>query len=220
MTDIKTKRDLEQENEVLQETNEALLNQQADLEARIAKMEALVQQQQASGEYAGPNPVVLNDPFDVGVNPHHIKKHPDGKVLSWKNPNIRNGQRGWRGWVPVTYDDEIGQKLSEYIPDPPAKMEGAAQQDNYVRRGTDSILCWLPEEIWQARQLKREQKALRKQMAASARRNVSYGPGVETYGDGVQEEQRPAGGFKMGQPAPLVSGHPAHRTQMFHNDEE
>lgn len=221
MTDqVVTKKELELQNAELQETNEALLNQQADLVARIERMESMVNEQQERGVYQGPEPIVLFDPFDVGTNPHHIKKHPEGKVLSWKNPNIRNGTRGWRGWVPITYDSEIGQNLTDYILDPPAKMEGSSSQDNYVRRGTDSILCWLPEELWQARQMKREQKALRKQMAASARRNISYAPGVETFGDGVQIEERPAGGFKMGRPAPLDTKHPSHRTEMFNHDEE
>jgi hypothetical protein len=215
----KTKRDLEQENAALQETNDTLLEQTADLAARIEAMEARVSEQQASGEYTGPAPVVLRDPFDEETNPHHFMKHPEGKVLGWKNATWRNEQRGWRGWTPVTYDSEIGQSLSEYIASPPAKMEGSAQQDNYVRRGTDTVLCWIDEEIWKARQQKREHKALRKQMAANASRNTSYGPGVETFGDGVQEEQRPAGGFKMGRtPAPL-GGDISHRTEMFRDEE-
>ena len=208
---VVTKRELEDQNTELLEENEALKNAQASLENRIKKMEDLVAQQQASGTYAGPEPKIYHDPFDSGVNPHHIKKHPDGKVLSWKNPNIRNSTRGWRGWVPVTYDDEIGSKLTEFIPDPPAKMEGSAAQDNYIRRGTDSILCWIDEEIWQARQQKREAKALRKQLAANATRNTVLRPGVETFGEGVQTDQGSQGGYVP----PNINGH---RTEMFNEE--
>lgn len=218
MTEVKTKRELEQENETLQETNEALLSQQADLESRIAKMEQLVAAQKEEGGYVGPDPVMLYDPFDAEVNPHHFIKHPEGKVLGWKNATLREEHRGWRGWEPVTYDSEIGQNLSEYIASPPAKMAGSSQQDNYVRRGTDTVLCAIDEKIWKARQMKREQKALRKQAAASANGNTRYRPGVETFGEGVENEQRPVGGFKMGKPSPLL-GENAHRTEMFNQEE-
>jgi hypothetical protein len=208
MADYKKREELLEENEKLQRMND-------EFEARLQRMEAMVAEQRAAGEYRGPEPVLYHDPFDVAQNPHHIIKHPDGKVLSWKNPNIRNGSRGWRGWVPVCYDDEIGLRLTEYIPDPPAKMEGSAEQDNYVRRGTDSILCWLDEEIWNARQQKREAKALRKQQLASNVGNTRIQPGVDTFGDGVQQEQRPVGGFKPRVSAePLTTAHPAKRTEM------
>lgn len=214
-----SKSDLLKENEQLREDNDALGNAQANMEQRVAQMEALINQQVAEGTYSGPQPVVYHDPFDYGVNPHHIKKHPDGKILSWKNPKIRNGTHGWRGWVPVTYDSEYGQNLSEYIADPPAKMEGSSDQDNYVRRGTDSILCSIDEEIYLARQAKRESKALHKQLAAQNVRNRILGPGVETFGDGVQVEPSPPGGFKSGNRlTPLVSEHPSHRTEMFEEE--
>ena len=215
----RSKADLVKENEQLQEDNAALGNAQALMEQRVAQMEALINQQIADGNYSGPAPIVYHDPFDCGVNPHHIKKHPAGKILSWKNPNIRNGTRGWRGWVPITYDSEYGKQLLDYIDDPPAKMEGSSNQDNYVRRGTDSILCYIDEEIWLARQHKRESKALHKQLAAQSVRNQILGPGVETFGDGVQVEGSPPGGFKARQGAtPLISKHPAHRTEMFEEE--
>lgn len=216
-----TKSVLQQENEKLSEEREALLNQQVTLEARIAKMEDLVEQKRSAGEYKGPEPVLYNDPFDLETNPHHIKKQPPGKVLGWKNPHFRNNSgRGWRGWEPVTYDSEIGQDLEEYINSPPMKMAGAAEQDNYVRRGTDSILCVLDKEIWLARQQKREQKALRKQEAATFNQNRVLRPGVSTTGDGVRKEERPPGGFRVREKAPDIEGHhPSHRTEMFDNKE-
>lgn len=205
----------------LQNENKQLKEQNAAFEERLRRMEELVQQQHATGEYTGPEPVVYKDPFDAGNNPHHFKKHPDGLVLSWKNPNLRNDKaKGWRGWVPVTYDSEIGQNLSEYLADPPMKMAGIAEQDNYVRRGTDSILCYLDEDIWKARQLKREEKALRKQLAASVNSNQVLRPGVSTTGDGVQQESRPAGGFRMRENAPpIAGGGPSHRTELFRDEE-
>lgn len=208
-----------EENEKLRKHNEQLGNQQVLMEQRIEKMEALIQQQIEANDYAGPEPVVIHDPYDVSVNPHHIVKHPDGKILSWKNPNIRNSSRGWRGWVPITYDSEYGQNLSEYILDPPAKMAGIATQDNYVRRGTDSILCYIDEDIYNARQLRREQKALRKQYVSQAKRNAVLRPGVETFGDGAELEKSPPGGFKLGKNQDQhVEGPTSHRTHMFQEE--
>jgi hypothetical protein len=210
---------LAKENEELREDYEALANSYATLEDRLVAMERLINQQVAEGHYNGPEPAMYHDPYDLGTNPHFIKKHPPGKTLSWKNPNIRNGTRGWRGWIPIEYDDEFGQNLSEYIADPPSKMEGSAAQDNYVRRGTDSILCWIDEEIFLARQEKRESKALHKQLAASSTRNRVIQLGVETFGDGAQIEGPSPGGFKARKGAsPLISKHPAHRTEMFEED--
>lgn len=203
---------LEEENAELREANEALLNQQADMDARLDRMEAFLEQNE---EYAGPEPELHFDPFDRDENPLTIKKHPDGLKLDWKNPKLRNSI-GWQGWKAVTYDSEIGKNLSEYINDPPARMEGISDQDNYVRRGTDSILCTLDEEVWLARHAKRESKALRKQFAANVRRNTVIQEGVETYGDGVQIEGASPGGFKARKGyEPLVSKHPHKRTEMF-----
>ena len=217
---VQTKAELTKENDELREENEAMANVQAQMEARVTVMEALIQDKIDAGTYGGPEPVMYHDPFDCGTNPHHIKKHPDGKILSWKNPNIRNGTRGWRGWVPITYDSEIGAHLSDYITDPPAKMEGSADQDNYVRRGTDSILCYIQEEYFLARQQKRETDAIRKQMAAQAGRNRVLRPGVETFGDGMQVEQSPPGGFKTGErQSPQVNGPNAHSVNMFNQEE-
>ena len=102
-------------------------------------------------------PRVVHDPFDT-QNPHRIIANPPGFVLGWKNPLYRDGHRGWRGWRPVQFDDEIGRNLSKYLLDPPRRMEHAV--DNMVRRG-DTILCALEEDLWYARQLKRQRKAER-----------------------------------------------------------
>lgn len=194
-----------------------LVAENDELRERIDKMEALVNTQKENGTYEGPKPAMYHDPFDMETNPHHVKKDPPGKVLGWKNPNLRNAPTcGWKGWTPVQYDDEIGQNLAEYIFDPPSKLAGTAAQDNYVRRGTDSILCWLDENIYKARQIKREQKALGRQLAASARGNSMLHPGVSTFGDGMQRDESPNIG--SGQPPPLDDSKPSHRTELFRKE--
>ena len=203
-------------NEDLAEENQALLNKQADMDARLERMEAFMDEQSEAGAYEGPKPKIYHDPFDC-INPHKFKCHPEGLRFSWKNPRIMEDQ-GPKGWSPVTWDSEIGRDIDTYLASPPAKMEGIATQDNYVRRGVDSILCVIKEEIWLARQQKRESKALRKQMAANARANVMLGDGVETFGDGVKREPRPVGGFKPREELPVPHG--GHRTRLFHPDEE
>ena len=197
--------------EELTEERDALLNRQADLDERLARMEALMDENTASGNIRGPEPKVFFDPFDT-QNPHKILNHPEGMILSWKNPRIRR-DKGWKGWEPITWDSEIGQNLEKYIPSPPAKLEGISKQDNYVRRGTDSVLSQIKEEIWLARQEKRRSKALRKQDAANARANRVMGEGVETFGSGVTQESQ---GLRRGAPAAPTG----HSRRMLHPDEE
>lgn len=105
-----------------------------------------------------PDPQVAYDPFD-SQNPHKILSDPPGFKLGWKSPVYRDGGRGWRGWVAVEYDDEIGRNLNRYLLDPPRRMEHAV--DNYVRRG-DSVLCYIERGIWEARQKRRTDLAARR----------------------------------------------------------
>lgn len=97
-------------------------------------------------------PSLISDPFDT-QNPHAIINHPAGFVLSWINPKYR-ASRGWRGWIRVEWDDEIGRNLTQYLNEVPDRMEGAV--DNYVRRG-DVVLCRLPEAYYRSRRNQREQ---------------------------------------------------------------
>lgn len=119
----------------------------------------------ASGvhEQVQQEPQLLYDPFD-SKNPHKIVKHPPGFRLGWKNPMYRENHRGWRGWVPVKYDSDVGRALKTYLLDPPRKM--SHQDDDLVRRG-DSILCMLPEEMWLKRQRDRVERAERNKSAHS-----------------------------------------------------
>ena len=198
----KTKADLSKENaelktqlaDVVEERSElrdALIN----LDERVTEMAA---HQSANRETYDPEPVLLYDPFDE-QNPHKILKNPDGWVLSWKNPDYR-AHRGWRGWIPIEFDDEIGSELGKYLNDPPERMAGMAQIDNYVRRGTDSILCKLPQELWDARQQKRVSNAeyrFQQSRAVNQIRTKQF----STYGDGGTPGDVP---IKRDGPAPLV----------------
>jgi hypothetical protein len=188
-----TKADLAEENNALKQDIVNMSAERAELEealqslaSRIEGMERAMDARASRGEELDIAPEVYYDPFDE-QNPHVILNHPEGFVLSWKNPNLR-AKKGWKGWVPITYDDEIGKNLGQYLQDPPPRMEGTAQLDSYVRRGTDSILCKLPKEMWDARQQRRSDRSKWKMQAATARDNPR-GDGFEYYGEGVRRQQ-------------------------------
>lgn len=177
---------------------------EAALEKRIQELEA-VASQKAAEEDPGPTRFgvrvkegqVLRDPFST-QNPHQIRKHPPGKRLHWCNPAVRD-RRGWRGWVPVRYDDEIGKNLGLYITDPPTRMEGVAGIDGYVRRGSDSILCVIDEEIWLSRQINREAKQRKRvdpHRKGGGDRVLRDGT-VMIDGGGLEDSKRPPGGFRF-----------------------
>lgn len=141
---------------------------------------------------------VISDPFST-QNPVSFKKHPPGLRLSWCNPIIRN-QIGWNGWKPVTYDSDVGELLDEYLAAPPARLEGAADQDNYVRRGKTSILCTLDEGIFLYRQLATERKSAERMARQEGGNTVDYvraDGSVVISGEGLVPQERPQGGFKF-----------------------
>ncbi len=140
---------------------------------------------------------ITSDPYSMENNPHEIKAHPPGWRLRWCNPNFRE-RRGWLGWEPVNYDDEIGRNLTDYLNDPPFKMEGTKRFDNYVRRGADAVLCKLPENLWAIRWQKGLDKANRRLYSNANTTNKVIKEGVSTYGDGLTDSKRPKGGFKPG----------------------
>jgi len=197
---ITTKKELEQENE--------------ELKSRLKAMEDLIAKQKAAGQSVDPEPFVYYDPYDSDVNPLIIKENPEGKILSWKNPNVRN-TRGWQGWTPVQYDDEIGRELDRYVNNPPPQMEGTATQDNYVRRGTDSILCWIDKRIWDTRKRKALDKANRRTQMASGAGNTTLMRGVSTFGEGVRTTASSRDGGKS---AAVNQSNPSHQTRLL--DEE
>ena len=192
----------------VREENEALQKEIADLKAKIAA-------DKVAGRDTSPEPVLLFDPYDTDINPLRIKKHPEGKHLSWKNPTFRD-QKGWKGWVPVEWDDEIGQHITDYVNDPPSQMEGTSKQDNYVRRDTDCILCWIDERIWNTRQLKRTMKAARMQQRANAAANQQIQEGVSTFGKGVERTKSSRSSVSKDTFNPED---PSHRTEGFLDEE-
>lgn len=86
-----------------------------------------------------------------------FRKHPDGFVLRWCNPNKRNSS-GWRGWAPVLWSSALGQTLGEYLIDPPHRFQGGLQSDDMVRIGNDLILCQLPAAAYAARMREKQAK--------------------------------------------------------------
>lgn len=190
------KAELAEANEILQEENTALKDKLETLEDMVDEKMALMEEKLANMRNAGEAvpqadvEPIYEDPFD-GQYGHKIKADPPGFRLGWKNEKMREpsmgGSRGWRGWEPITYDDDIGRNLSEYLAAPPARMEGSSQLDNKVRRG-DTILCKLPEEIWLARQRKRTDKDAARRGVAAGARNRQIQPGVVTTGDGLKDD--------------------------------
>lgn len=187
----------------------------------LVKMVMEMQSQMQSGEIEMPDEVDLSmvvDPFDV-QNPHKFKAHPPGFRLNWLNPNYRNPTGKWKGWVPVEYDDEIGQNLHKYLHDPPHRMKGVAELDSYVRRGVDSILCKLPIEYYLLRKRRKEEKAANARNRVVNAENTQIRPGVMTTGEGLQVEERPAGGFRAREERPPEEA-PGQRTELFSENRE
>jgi len=169
------------------------------LERELADQKELVAKLKAEIAEA-PEPVegdatVLYDPYQsqrafrvMGQLPA-TQEFPEGQTLSWKSATYRD-RRGWRGWIPLQYGDEYtgktGEKLSEYIDDPPRRMP--LQTDSYVRRG-DMILCRLDTRMYNARQATRTIKAARQQgLGEEEARQVGLS------GVGAREDLRPRSG--------------------------
>jgi len=209
-----TKADLLEENAALKEQLSAMEEKQESLDDMIAAKMEEMEQRFADLTDRGeslPEPDVeplYEDPFE-DQSAHKIITNPPGFRLGWKNEELRCGSRGWRGWIPIEYDDEIGRELDKYIQCPPTRMEGSSQLDNKVRRG-DTILCKLPEEIWLARQHKRVKKDAMRQGVASNARNKQLMPGVITTGKGVSKDSA----------ANHNAVHGEHRTDMFNRHKE
>ena len=193
---IKDNAELQGDNKVLQDENAALRDKFSELETavndRIEAMQDQLIQSAAEGAPVEPEVKMIRDPY-AQLHPHKIISHPEGKILSWKGEAYR-AKRGWRGWSAVQHDDEIGRELSKYLADPPTKMEGTDERDNYVRRG-DSILSWIDEDIWNARQQARTDKDRQRTGAVTDSRNRQLMPGVTTFGEGVKTDLIPKKGL-------------------------
>jgi hypothetical protein len=166
---------------------------------------------------------VLYDPYE-GQNAFAIRgeiepndEFPYGQVLSWKSPTMRNA-RQWRGWIPLEYGDQYtgkdGELLTNYIAEPPPMLAGPARIDNYVRRG-DVVLSRLDKRIWDSRQRMRVLKQQERQGLLKDKRIKVLAGGVALTGDGLQESERPAGGFKMRpETMPMPGGAEARRSEL------
>jgi hypothetical protein len=113
-------------------------------------------------------------------------EYPLGQKLSWKNMKHRD-RSGYKGWIPIEWDDKYGKQVQKWIPDPPAKWQGPDKMDNIVRRG-DSILCRLDMKYWNARQLRRELLAARDRGMLEEGQDVEIRRGVKLTGAGPQRE--------------------------------
>lgn len=158
------------------------------------------------------------DPFETTEDAHQIKAHPEGYRLYWCNPNLRD-RKGWRGWIPVEYDSEIGRNLGDYLNDPPLKYEGSKSFDNTVRRGTDLVLCYMPIGMWSARYRAKQEKINGRVRGVRGDANRNIREGVNTFGPGLTDSVRPRKGFVPGvntEVEPAADG--AVRRRLF-NDE-
>jgi hypothetical protein len=156
------------------------------------------------------DPYYSKDPYMIVGSIEPDQQFPKGRVVAWKNFRLRMERRGWRGWVPFQYGDELtgdtGEHLTKYIMDPPPRLEGAMQLDSYVRRA-DLVLAWIDRRIFDARQRQRELETQRQVMAAGSAKTQILRDGVEVVGDGLKTQARPKGGFRMGSEKPVLGEH-------------
>ena len=205
-------------------TQELILLKLAELENRLAASEDekesyrqmvedltdIVEERRAAGDESfEPAAEVLYDPY-YSKDPYRIvgsipptKDYPEGRVVAWKNFRARMERRGWRGWNAFQYGDELtgetGEHLTQFIMDPPPRLEGAAQLDSYVRRA-DLVLAWLDRRIFDARQRRRELESQRAAMREGSAATTTIRDGVEVVGAGMKTQTRPKGGFRMNDP--------------------
>lgn len=177
-----------------------MASKEKELQARIEELEALqrkVEESQIPTVFGVRLDQVgeVYDPYGAGQGkPLAFKDHPEGFKLRWCHEGSR-ASRGWKGWEPVFWDDEIGQNLEKYCFDAPRKLDNAI--DAKVRRG-DAILCKLPIGVWLSRQLARVEKA-RAQVARhkTEERDLINEYQSNEFGPGLTESERPADGFRM-----------------------
>ena len=142
---------------------------------------------------------LLDDPYDI-QSPLEIigeippdDAHPQGQMLGWKNPVYRD-RRGWRGWIPLEWGDQYtgdkGEKLKEYLVDPPEAWVMPDKIDSYVRRG-DVLLGRIRKEIFVSRQLKAELECAKRRGALSDAQEQIIGEGIKIVGAGMQKDKQP-----------------------------
>lgn len=145
---------------------------------------------------------MLDDPFE-SQDPLGIfgeipgdENSPDGYVLRWLSPALRE-TRGMRGWEWMRWGDEYTgadtKKLQSYgIPDPPAYMQAAQNDDDNLVRRRDVALARLPKKLWQTRQDRRVLESARQlsNLDESTRDRIrARHRGVVPVGDGLKKDK-------------------------------
>lgn len=70
----------------------------------------------------------------------------DGITLRWVNPASRNRSlAGWKCWIPVNRESEIGEQVAEHIKESPFRLGQENQDGAYFWRG-DMVLAYAPKE--------------------------------------------------------------------------
>jgi len=144
-----------------------------------------------------PDVEILRDPY-VSDRPYKIIKDlppspgsPKGWALGWKWPAYRD-RRGWNGWEIMRWSmvEKENIDLSEYLGEPPVRMQGSEHTDDIIRRGSD-VLCRIPRHWMDEREDRKRVKRLEREKAATAEGSqrindlaTMTGPGLETE-DGV-----------------------------------
>ncbi len=207
---------------VLEVALATVVEEKADADGIIADLqEAITDAREAGSTDLEPAAEILYDPF-YSKNPYDVigeiepnSEYPEGAVIAWKNISNRNGRRGWRGWDLFHYGDEYtgdkGELLSNYIPDPPPRLAGGAVVDTIVRRA-DSGLGRLDKRIFESRQRMRELNAEQQWVAVGSGETTVLGEHTKMTGSGMREQERPRGGFKVGEKSPMPVGEHVVRT--------
>lgn len=170
---------------------------------------------------------ILHDPYEA-QRPFAIfgdippdDDFPQGQVLRWLNPRLRDS-RTMRGWQYLQWGDkytgENAEKLEGLVPTPPPRMEQPGHIDSYLRR-TDCILGRLDKRIWVSRQLKRELECARRRGYLESTQREMIAKGVSFVGEGLKRDEAPKSGLKprskaLHQPFDRKTGIGSHRTEM------
>lgn len=185
-----------------QETLEARLRQSEGEKEQLAELLKTAVEARSERAEAGlpvqPKVELFHDPYDV-QNPLAIIKDmppsegfPNGQKLAWKDPQWRDTSRGWQGWIPIRFEDDID--LTEFIPDPPQRLMGETEMDGYVRR-CGLVLSRLDMRIFKARDQKRERKSDEQRGLANPADPVLFDrQGIQIQDEGSHSEKTPSFG--------------------------
>ena len=153
----------------------------------------------ADGSTKKPTGRVTRDRF-ARKNPFHIAKRmpaddqsPSGWQLGWKSPRQRNGSgTGWGQWERLEYGmacvGKNGEKLKDFIPDPPMMEPGAV--DNFVRRA-DTILCRIPADVFDENQNAAAEESQMRVEELTVDEGVPLARHVTTLGQGRKRDSNP-----------------------------